>query len=80
MSGRIYVCGGDLRPGPRVDCPSSLHDWPLPTGYVDAAEVASGRLSRQWSNRKCQRCGLYGWQPGRIKPETDVRVLASVTS
>lgn len=80
MSWRIYVCGGDLRPGPRDDCPAAVHDWPLPSGYVDASEVAHSRLYRGWSNRKCPICGRYGWGPGRIRPVTDVRVPADVTS
>ena len=69
----VYLCGGDYRPGPRDECPDALHDWPLPTGYGDAAEVAASRLYRRWSNTKCPRCGLYGWRPGRIDPTTDVK-------
>lgn len=71
-----YVCGGDFRPGPRDTCPDPVHDWPLPRGYVDADEVASARLSRRWTNARCERCGLYGWRPGRINPETDHHVPA----
>lgn len=60
-----FICGGDLRPGPRdTECPNALHDWPLPSGYVDASEVAAHRLSKGWSNRKCTQCGLHGWMPG----------------
>ncbi len=44
---RVYLCGGDMRPGPReTDCPDPLHDFPLPAGYVDASEEAASRLSR----------------------------------
>jgi hypothetical protein len=68
-----FICGGDVTPGPRdSECPNALHDWPLPTGYVDASMVAASRLSRGWGNRKCARCGLYGWTPGRINATTDI--------
>lgn len=60
----IFICGGDDRPGPRDECPDVLHDYPLPAGYVDAAQAAGRRLSRRWSNTRCRRCGLYGWVPG----------------
>lgn len=60
----VYVCGGDLRPGPRgTDCPDPVHDHPLPRGYCDAAEVAEDRLNEGWKNLKCRACGLFGWQP-----------------
>ena len=62
----MFICGGDFTPEPRVECPNSLHDWPLPHGYVDASEVAASRLSRRWSNKRCPDCGLYGWVPGRL--------------
>lgn len=67
MSGRwaALICGGDDRPGPRgTDCPSALHDHPLPAGYVDAHEAAARRLYRRWRSVKCSACGLYGWVPG----------------
>jgi hypothetical protein len=64
----VYLCGGDTTPGQRDACPDPLHDWPLPDGYVDAAEVAASRLYRRWANVKCPICGLYGWRPGRIEP------------
>ena len=72
----VYLCGGDFTPGPREECSHSVHDWPLPSGYVDAADVASVRLRRGWANLQCPRCGLYGWAPGRIDPKTDRRVEA----
>lgn len=60
----IFLCGGDMRPGPRgTDCPSPLHDHPLPSGYVDAGTEAGRRLNKRWTNRKCGRCGTYGWAP-----------------
>jgi hypothetical protein len=71
----IFICGGDLRPGPRDECPNALHDWPLPAGYVDAHEVAMSRIGRRWTNRRCPDCGFYGWVPGRLK-DTDVLVQA----
>ena len=74
MSGAIYICGGDFRPGPRDACPDDLHDWPLPAGYVDAAEVAQRRLNDGWSNWRCPDCGLYGWRVGRRLRDADVRV------
>lgn len=76
MTSAIYLCGGDLRPGPRGVCPDPVHDYPLPRGYVDASDVAHARLRRQWSNTRCPVCGLYGWRPGRINTETDIRVPA----
>ena len=75
MAGAVYLCGGDMRPGPRDECPDPLHDWPLPDGYVDAAEVAGSRLGRGWRNVRCERCGLYGWRAGRLR-DGDVRVPA----
>lgn len=65
MAGVTYLCGGDTRPGPREECPDPLHDYPLPSGYTDAAETASRRLARGWANVRCRACGLYGWRPGR---------------
>lgn len=60
----LRICGGDLRSGPRDACPSVLHDFPLPDGYVDAAEAAERRIRRRWASAECRDCGLYGWQPG----------------
>lgn len=72
----VYLCGGDMRPGPReTDCPDALHDFPLPSGYVDASAEADSRLSRGWGNPRCRCCGLYGWTLGRPrKGEQLVRV------
>jgi hypothetical protein len=64
MAGATYLCGGDETPGARgTDCPSVLHDHPLPDGYIDASEVASSRLYWRWANTRCGACGLYGWAP-----------------
>lgn len=61
----IFLCGGDTRPGPReTDCPNRLHDYPLPSGYVDASFEATRCLNNRWSNRRCPTCHLYGWEPG----------------
>lgn len=79
MRTRIIVCGGDYRPGRRDECRDALHDYPLPSGYVDASEVAASRLSHGWANRRCSICGLYGWVPGRPTPYQDVRVAAEAT-
>jgi hypothetical protein len=59
----VHLCGGDTAPAFHrdSDCPDSLHDWPLPSGYTDAAEEAARRLARRWANRRCRHCGLYGW-------------------
>jgi hypothetical protein len=66
----IYLCGGDMQPGPRdTDCPSPLHDHPLPVGYCDASEEAMSRLTRGWSNRRCPQCKTYGWEPGRPRKD-----------
>jgi hypothetical protein len=77
---RAFICGGDMRSGPReTDCPDPLHDFPLPSGYVDGSEEAASRLSRGWGSTRCRRCGLYGWTPGRPrKGEQLVRVRPSV--
>lgn len=61
----VIICGGDFRPGPRDACPDPLHDYPLPSGYVDASEAAARRLRKGWSQSRCRSCGLYGWRPGR---------------
>lgn len=50
MTGATFICGGDETPGPRDACPNALHDYPLPTGYTDASEVAYHRLYKRWSN------------------------------
>jgi hypothetical protein len=76
LHNQVYLCGGNYRPGPRGACPNVVHDWPLPAGYVDAATVAEGRLRRRWTNAQCDQCGLYGWIPGRINPETDHHIPA----
>lgn len=77
---RSFLCGGDMRPGPReTDCPDPLHDFPLPRGYVDAHEEAMSRLNRRWTSKRCGLCGLYGWLPGEPrKGEQVVRVRPSV--
>lgn len=62
----VILCGGDLTPGPRDPCPNTLHDWPLPAGYVDAHEAAASRLYRGWKSRRCPDCGFYGWAPSRL--------------
>lgn len=59
----ILICGGDIRPGPRDECPDPLHDHPLPRGYVDRSDAAADRLYKKWRSVKCKRCGLYGWVP-----------------
>lgn len=74
MTGSLYICGGDFRPGPRDNCPRALHNWPLPAGYVDAAEVAERRIRNGWKNRLCSACGLFGWVEGRKRAEGDTRV------
>lgn len=73
---RVYLCGGDMRPGPRgTDCPDPLHDFPLPSGYNEASEEANSRLNRGWNNTRCEQCGRYGWRPGEPrKGERLVRV------
>lgn len=75
----IYICGGDYgRLETRDACPNTLHDWPLPAGYVDACEVADARLRARWGNNRCPDCGFYGWAPGRQTESTRaVRVPAS---
>lgn len=72
----VYICGGDESPGAREECKNPLHDWPLPSGYVDAGIVAASRLYHGWHNVKCKDCGLYGWVAGRPTPHNDTRVVA----
>jgi hypothetical protein len=77
----IRICGGDLTSGPRDDCPGSLHDFPLPSGYGDASEAAERRLRHRWRNVRCPACGLYGWQPGDPTGDPcDQRVPAGQTT
>lgn len=67
----LFVCGGDETPGERdTDCSDPLHDHPLPAGYVDASTVADRRLRQRWANRRCRRCGLYGWVPPAMTTTT----------
>ena len=66
----VYVCGGNEAPWPRDECPNSLHDWPLPVGFVESEEVATSRLSRKWAQVYCLTCGKYGWLPGYMDGET----------
>lgn len=75
----IYICGGDFdRLQDRATCPNTLHDYPLPAGYVDASEVADARIAARWGNHKCPDCGLYGWVPTRITASTNaIRVPAA---
>ena len=61
--GKVFLCGGDMSPGPRDDCPDPVHDFPLPSGYSDAHEVAERRLRKRWRNVRCRTCQLYGWEP-----------------
>jgi len=80
MAGAVYLCGGDLRSGPRVPCLNILHDFPLPSGYVDAGEAAARRVQRGWLNKRCPQCHLYGWEPGRPTGDPcDERVPPNVT-
>ena len=71
----LIICGNG-RPGPRATCPDPLHDWPLPSGYVDAADAAARRLRTGWKNQRCPKCGLYGWREGAKRDENDRRVPA----
>lgn len=60
----IILCPpGKPQLAPRDDCPSELHDYPLPLNYNAAHEEAGWRLRHRWSNRRCPRCRLYGWAP-----------------
>ena len=64
----VYVCGGQTGTGGarETSCSSTLHDWPLPSGYVDAVEEAHWRLRNGWANSRCFECATYGWRPGKV--------------
>ena len=74
----LIICGGQRGTANQRDpnndhdgCPSPLHDWPLPSGYCDAADEAGWRLRNGWRNPRCSQCKKYGWSPGKL---TDVHV------
>lgn len=69
----VFVCGGNETPGPRDACPDALHDHPLPDGYVESFEVSRLRVSRKWAQKKCRRCGRYGWVPPLERNRSAVR-------
>lgn len=56
-----------------TDCPSPLHDHPLPSGYVAASCEADERLEGGWDNRGCPDCHQFGWEPPQIHPSTQIR-------
>jgi len=62
-----FICGLDLTPGPRDECPNTLHDHPLPAGYLESQEVAGERLEAGWTQDRCPDCKLYGW----IEPSSE---------
>lgn len=73
----MFICGGNYRPGPRDECPHSLHDYPLPSGYIDAGDAAARRFRKGWTQKRCTDCQLYGWLPGRPTGDAcDQRVQA----
>lgn len=73
---RTILCVANDEAGPRgTDCPSVLHNWPLPSGYTDAAENAARRLRTGWVNPRCGSCREYGWRPGKIKDGADIERL-----
>lgn len=58
VTGAVYICGGEVgtdrvrdRRNDCEGCPSHLHDWPLPQGYVDASVEAGWRLRNGWRQR-----------------------------
>ena len=61
----VIICGVDGPPEERRPCPNPIHNYPLPSSYVGAPEVAERRLRNGWRNPRCPRCGVYGWAPGR---------------
>ncbi|WP_288833708.1 hypothetical protein [uncultured Corynebacterium sp.] len=65
MTPLIHLCGGETGVDIiRAECSNPLHDYPLPDGYVDAAEEAARRLGHRWRNTRCPDCHTYGWHPG----------------
>lgn len=54
-------------------CPNPLHNWPLPSAYLPAAEMADRRLATGWGNTRCPDCGIWGWTPGAL---TDDDIIA----
>jgi len=78
---RAIICGGEIGTSRQrdTDCPSDLHDWPEPRGYVDFFEEMSWRSRNGWHSAKCRACGKYGWRPGKLT-EAHVRRPLVVTS
>lgn len=71
MNRTTFICGGDETPGPRgTTCDNVFHNYPLPSGYTDASEVAARRLRRGWKNPRCPDCGIYGWIPSLRDADT----------
>ena len=60
----VRLCMENDTPGPRDECPNALHDYPLPSGYLDEHRVASERISNSWKQKKCPDCKIYGWIKG----------------
>lgn len=64
----IRICGGDYGLLDRRDpCASTLHNWPLPAGYVDAAEMAASRLAHGWETRSALTVAYTGGHPANLK-------------
>lgn len=76
MADTVFLCGGDYTPAPRSECSHSLHDWPLPAGYIDRAETADRRMRTGWASLRCPRCQRYGWIPSGKITDVDVRIPA----
>lgn len=69
----VFICGGESDTARQRDrenrCPSVLHDWPLPRGYVDAETEAMWRLRNGWRNPRCHDCEMFGWVAGKTTAE-----------
>lgn len=66
----LIICGENFTPGPRIECPNSVHDHPLPAGYSEAHDAAGQRTRAGWKSKRCPDCKLYGW----VKPRGESRL------
>lgn len=70
----VILCVADYsRLQERGDCPSALHDWPLPDDYNASHDVAWSRITQGWAQKWCPDCQSWGWK----EPHKTMRGLAA---